>query len=47
MATHDFDTAESVVDEAVCLSNGRLAPIAPTGGSLRARYRQAVEQASA
>jgi ABC-type multidrug transport system ATPase subunit len=47
MATHDFDTAEPLVDEAVCLTNGRLGFIGRTGGSLRARYRLAVEQASA
>jgi len=42
MATHDFDSAEAVVDRAVCLERGRLMPVAPAGGTLRERYRQAV-----
>ncbi|HWB30761.1 MAG TPA: ABC transporter ATP-binding protein [Vicinamibacterales bacterium] len=41
MATHDFDLADAVVDEPICLSNGRLVPM--TGaGSLRQRYRDAL-----
>lgn len=42
MATHDFETAEGVVDRAVCLQSGRLLAIEPGTGSLRARYRQAL-----
>lgn len=42
MATHDFDLADAIVDEAVCLSNGRLVPMAGTG-SLRQRYRDALK----
>jgi ABC-type multidrug transport system ATPase subunit len=41
MATHDFDLADAVVDEPICLSSGRLVPM--TGaGSLRQRYRDAL-----
>jgi ABC-type multidrug transport system ATPase subunit len=41
MATHDFDLADAVVDDAVCLSNGRVVPMAGSG-SLRQRYRDAL-----
>jgi heme exporter protein A len=41
MATHDFDLADAVVDEAVCLSSGRLVPMAGAG-PLRQRYRDAL-----
>ena len=47
MATHDFDLADGCVDEAVCLANGKLVPMASEGGSLRQRYRDAVEAAQA
>jgi ABC-type multidrug transport system ATPase subunit len=48
MATHDFDLADGAVDQAVCLSNGRLVAIPAAGGTLRQRYRMAVaESASA
>jgi heme exporter protein A len=43
MATHDFDTADVLVDRAVCLTNGRLQPIEAGGGTLRERFRRAVE----
>jgi ABC-type multidrug transport system ATPase subunit len=42
MATHDFDLAEQIVDESVCLTNGRLVRIPAGDASLRDRYRQAV-----
>jgi heme exporter protein A len=43
MATHDFETAESLLDRAVCLTNGRAVELDLTagGGSLRALYRAA------
>lgn len=41
MATHDFEFAEDVIDDGVCLREGRLRPMAGTG-SLRQRYRDAV-----
>jgi heme exporter protein A len=40
MATHDFDVADGVVDDAVCLTAGRLTPIPSGSLSLRERYRQ-------
>jgi heme exporter protein A len=43
MATHDFDTADGLVDRAVCLTNGRLQPIEDGNGTLRERFRRAVE----
>jgi ABC-type multidrug transport system ATPase subunit len=42
MATHDFESAEGVVDTPVCLREGRLITIAKDGGTLRERYRRAV-----
>ena len=45
MATHDFEAAEAVTDRALCLQGGRLIPIAAGAGTLRARYRQALEGA--
>ena len=45
MATHDFDMAEGLVDHAVCLTSGRMSPMAADSRSLRERYRQAVAEA--
>jgi heme ABC exporter ATP-binding subunit CcmA len=44
MATHDFDTAETLVDDAVCIERGRAHPIAPGSATLRTRYRQALQE---
>jgi heme exporter protein A len=45
MATHDFETAESLLDRAICLTNGRATELnlrdGRAGVSLRARYREA------
>lgn len=46
MATHDFDIAETLIDAGVCLNAGRLVTIDAGPGSLRARYRRAVETAA-
>jgi ABC-type multidrug transport system ATPase subunit len=46
MATHDFDTADGVVDQAVCLVNGRMGRIAAGSDPLRSRYRAAVQEAA-
>ncbi|MEO8482612.1 MAG: ABC transporter ATP-binding protein [Acidobacteriota bacterium] len=43
MATHDFDLADGLVDQPVCLSGGRMASMPADGGSLRERYRRAVQ----
>jgi ABC-type multidrug transport system ATPase subunit len=44
MATHDFDTADGLVDQAVCLENGRLTPIVAGEGRLRERYRRTLQE---
>jgi ABC-type multidrug transport system ATPase subunit len=43
MATHDFESAEGLLDVPICLDEGRLVAIGPEGGSLRQRYRRALE----
>ena len=47
MATHDFDSAERLVDRAFCLSGGRPRALDSAGGTLRERYRRAVAGAQA
>jgi ABC-type multidrug transport system ATPase subunit len=42
MATHDFDTADAVVDRAICVDRGRAWPVEAGAGSLRDRYRRAL-----
>jgi heme ABC exporter ATP-binding subunit CcmA len=42
MATHDFDTAENLVDRALCLDNGHARELPAGPGSLRERYRRAM-----
>jgi heme exporter protein A len=44
MATHDFDVAEGVVDRALSVIGGRVAPIPVGEGRLRDRYRRAVQE---
>lgn len=44
MATHDFDTAEALVDDAVCIDRGRVFPILAGSGTLRDRYRRALQE---
>jgi heme exporter protein A len=44
MATHDFDTAETVVDRAICIDRGRAMPMTGGTGSLRDRYRHALKE---
>jgi len=41
VTTHDLETIEPVIDRALILQNGRLAPLGPGPGSLRDRYRRA------
>jgi ABC-type Mn2+/Zn2+ transport system ATPase subunit len=48
MATHDFETADGLLDRAICLINGRAADIdvhAAGSASLRQRYRAATHEA--
>ena len=47
MATHDFESAETVTDVAVCLRDGRLLPVPDGREPLRERYRQALEASPA
>jgi ABC-type multidrug transport system ATPase subunit len=47
MATHDFESAERVVDAAVCLRDGRLLAVAAGPEPLRERYRRALTEARA
>ncbi len=42
MATHDFESAEGVIDRALCLSNGRALAMPAGAGTLRDRYRAAL-----
>jgi ABC-type multidrug transport system ATPase subunit len=44
MATHDFDTAETLVDDAVCVDRGRVHPIPTGAGTLRERYRRVLQE---
>ena len=43
MATHDFDTAEAVVNRSICIERGRAFTVADGAGSLRERYRRALK----
>jgi ABC-type multidrug transport system ATPase subunit len=43
MATHDFESAEPVVDVPVCLREGRLVPVTGGPAPLRERYRLALQ----
>jgi len=43
MATHDFETADGLVDRAMSVIDGRLAGVEAGEGSLRERYRRAVQ----
>ena len=45
MATHDFETADAVVDRAVCLDSGKLRELPAGAGPLRERYRQVLREA--
>ena len=47
MATHDFESAESVVDVPVCLRDGRLLPVPDGRDPLRERYRRALADSAA
>jgi heme ABC exporter ATP-binding subunit CcmA len=42
MATHDFESADGVIDRAICLSDGRAIEIPAAAGPLRERYRAAL-----
>ena len=45
MATHDFESADGLIDRMVALRAGKAREIAPDAGSLRDRYRRAMAEA--
>ena len=45
MATHDFESADQLVDRAVCLKEGRAREIAAGSGTIRERYRRSLQEA--
>lgn len=47
LSTHDLDIADGLVDRSVMLQNGRMIELDGGGGSLRERYRAALDQGSA
>jgi heme exporter protein A len=44
MATHDFESADAIVDVPVCLRDGRLLQVPAGGEPLRERYRRALAE---
>lgn len=46
MATHDFESADGLVDRALCLREGRMLPIEAGADPLRERYRRALVTAA-
>ena len=45
MATHDFESADGLVDRAICLRDGRARELAADPAGLRERYRRAMAEA--
>jgi heme exporter protein A len=44
MATHDFESADGLIDRMIALRAGKAREITPEGGSLRDRYRRALAE---
>jgi ABC-type multidrug transport system ATPase subunit len=44
MATHDFESADGLVDRMVCLRNGKVRELQADGSSVRDRYRRAMAE---
>jgi ABC-type multidrug transport system ATPase subunit len=44
MATHDFESADGLIDRMIALRAGKAREIAPDAGSLRDRYRRAMAE---
>src|SRR5215468_10757381 len=44
MATHDFESADGLVDRAICLKDGRARELPPDAAALRDRYRRAMAE---
>jgi ABC-type Mn2+/Zn2+ transport system ATPase subunit len=47
MATHDFETAEGLVDRPFCLAEGRARTMVEAGGTLRERHRRTMAEGRA
>jgi ABC-type multidrug transport system ATPase subunit len=45
MATHDFESADDLVDRMICLREGRTREVAADGSALRIRYRRTMAEA--
>jgi len=45
MATHDFESADGLVDRVVCLRNGKVREVHADGTSVRDRYRRVMAEA--
>ncbi len=45
MATHDFESADGLVDRVVAVRNGRTRELPPGAGSLRVRYQAVLREA--
>ncbi len=45
MATHDFESADGLVDRAICLRDGRARELPTDAAGLRDRYRRAMAEA--
>ena len=45
MATHDFESADGLVDRIVCLRNGKVREVQADGASMRERYRRTMAEA--
>jgi ABC-type multidrug transport system ATPase subunit len=44
MATHDFESADDLIDRMICLRDGRVREVPPDGTPLRQRYRRAMAE---
>jgi heme exporter protein A len=44
MATHDFESADGLIDRAICLRDGRARELPPGPGPVRERYRHVVQE---
>ena len=44
MATHDFESADGLVDRAICLNAGRARDMVDGSGSIRDRYRRTLQE---
>jgi ABC-type multidrug transport system ATPase subunit len=45
MATHDFESADGLVDRMICLREGRAREVPADARTLRARYRDTMREA--